>query len=69
MGVEGVVLLVAPEGEGGMRRFPPTLLTKENFYLDGEGLVAVVAFDVAGAASCLSFESGSAVPLVSSSSS
>ena len=59
MGVEGVVLLIALEG-GGMRRSPPPPRAKDNFDLDGEGLVAAVA--------CLSFESVLAVSLVSSSS-
>ena len=43
--------------------------TFEKFDLDGEGMVAVVAVSVAVAAACLGFESVSAVPLVSSSSS
>ena len=52
-----------------MRRSPPPPITKEKFHLDGEGLVDVVSVGVAGAAACLSLESVSAVPLVSSSSS
>ena len=52
-----------------MRRLPPPPPAKENFDLGGEGLVAVVAIGVAGAVACLSFESVSADPLVSSSSS
>ena len=68
MGVEGLVLLVAPEG-GDRRRSPPPPCAKENFYLDREGLVAVVAVGVTGAAACLGFESVLAVPLVSASSS
>ena len=52
-----------------MRRSPPPPRATENFDLDGEGLVAVVAVGVAGAAACLGFESVLAVPLVSSSSS
>ena len=61
-----MVLLVDTEG-GGRRRSPPTPRSKENFDLDGEGLVAAVVVSVAGVAACLSFESISAVPLVSSS--
>ena len=49
-----------------MRRLPPPPRAKENFDLDGEGLVSVVAAGLAGAAACLGFESVSAVPLVSS---
>ena len=49
--------------------FPPPPCAKENFYLDREELVAVVVVSVAGVAACLGFESVSAVPLVSSSSS
>ena len=64
MGVEGVVLLVAPEG-GDMRRLPPSTRAEENFDLDGEGLVAVAVVDVASVAACLGFKSISAVPLVS----
>ena len=40
-----------------------------NFDLDGGGLVSVIAVSVASAAACLSFESVSAVPLLSSPSS
>ena len=61
MGLEVLVLLIAPEG-GDMVRSPPPPRAKENFDLDREGLVAVVAPGVAGAAACVS-----AVPLVSSS--
>ena len=68
MGVKGVVLLVAPEGRD-MRRLPPPPCRKENLDLDGEGLIAVVAVNVAGTAACLGFKSVSAVPLVSLSSS
>ena len=49
-----------------MRMLPPPLSAKENFDLDGEGLISVVAVNVAGAAACIGFESVSAVPLVSS---
>ena len=52
-----------------MRSLPPPPRAKENFDLDGEGLVAVVAVGIASAVACLGFESVSAVPLVSSSSS
>ena len=52
-----------------MRRSPPPPRAKDNFDFDREGLVAVVDVSVAGAAACLGFESVSAVPLVSSSSS
>ena len=52
-----------------MRRSPPTPHVKENFGLDGEGLVSVVFVGVAGAAACLGFKSVSVVPLLSSSSS
>ena len=63
-----MVLLVAPEG-GDMRRSPPPPRAKDNFDLDGEGLVAVVSVGVAGLAACLNFKSVLAVPLVPSSSS
>ena len=63
-----MVLLVAPD-RGGMRRLPPPPHAKGNFDLDREGLVAVVAVGVAGAAACLGFESIWAFPLVSLSSS
>ena len=66
--MEGVVLLVAPEG-GLYEEVASTPRTKENFDLYGEGLVSVFAVGVAGAAACLGFESVPAVPLVSSSSS
>ena len=63
MGVEGVVLLVAPEGGGGgMRRSPPP---PPNYDLYGEGMVDVVAVSVAGGAFCLGFEYVQAFPLVS----
>ena len=52
-----------------MRSSPPPPCAKENFDLDGEGLVDVVAVSVACAAACLGFESVSAVPLIYSSSS
>ena len=52
-----------------MRRLPPPLCARENFDLDREGLDAVVSIGVAGAAACLGFESVSAFPLVSLSSS
>ena len=68
MGVEGVVIFAATEVED-MRRLHQPPCAKENYDLDGEGLVSVVAVGVAGAAACLGFESVSAVPLVSSSSS
>ena len=68
MGVEGVVLLVAPEGEG-YEEVAYTPHAKENFDLDRKGIVSVVAVGVAGAAACLGLYSISAVPLVSSSSS
>ena len=68
MGVEGVVLLVALEGVY-MRRLSPPYRAKDNFDLDGGGLVSVIAVSVASAAACLSFESVSAVPLLSSPSS
>ena len=54
MVVEGVVLLVALEG-GDMRRLHPPLDTKENFDLDGEGLISVVAVSVSGAVACIGF--------------
>ena len=52
-----------------MSRSPPPPRAKENFDLDREGLVAVVAVVVTGAEACLGFESVSAVPLISLSSS
>ena len=64
--MEGVFLIVAPEG-GYMSRSPPPPRAKENFDLDREGLVAVVAIVVAGVEACLGFESVSAVQLISSS--
>ena len=51
-----------------MRRSPPPPRAKENFDLDREGLVAVVAVGVASVAACLGFKSVLAVPLVSTSS-
>ena len=60
MGVEGVVILVSPEG-WYMKRSPPYPCAKENFDLYREGLVA--------AAACLGFKYVLAVPLVSLSSS
>ena len=51
-----------------MRRSPPPPRAKENFDLDKEGLVAVVAVGVAGAAAYLGFKSVSSIPLVSLSS-
>ena len=68
MGVEGVVLLVSPEG-GDIRSSPPPPCAKENFDFNGEGLVDVVAVGVAGVVACLGFESIFSVPLASSSSS
>ena len=54
MGVEGVVLLVAPEG-GGYEEVAYTPRSKENFYLDRKGIVFVVAVGVTGEAACLGF--------------
>ena len=51
----------------GYEEFSSTPHAKEDFYSDGEGLVAVVSVRVSGAAACLGFESVSAEPLVSSS--
>ena len=68
MRFERVVLLVAPDGEGGYEEITSTPRARNYFYLDREGLVAVfvvVAASIAGAAACLSFKSVSAVPLTS----